>query len=254
MWQQFDSSARAAVSLSVASRSWVLACLFLVLYGCSSSGPTRPEQQSEAAGVESEPRQTRAQRRRAARSREEETAGEEGDLREPVPAPVTQAYDRALAAMLGNDAAEAELELEQFVLEYPEYPGPFVNLALIYQRDGRLSDAREALDSALAIDPDHAIANNQLGILNRTEGQFAAAEEAYLRALAADPNYVLAYYNLGVLLDLYLKRPAEALENYERYQEFQAEPNETVARWIIDLRRRVGASNNTAQVAQEDPS
>jgi len=238
----------------MASRPWVLAALLLVLYGCSSSGPTRSQQQSEAAGVESEPRMTRAERRRAERSREQDAAGEEGDLREPVPEAVTQAYDRALVAMLGNDAVEAELELENFVLEYPDYPGPFVNLEIIYQRNGRLAEAREALDNALALDPDHAIANNQLGILNRTEGQFAAAEEAYLRALAADPNYVLAYYNLGVLLDLYLKRPAEALENYERYQEFQAEPNETVARWIIDLRRRVGASNSTAQVAQEDPS
>jgi hypothetical protein len=44
---------------------------------------------------------------------------------------------------------------------------------------------------------------------------------------------------------------AEALEHYELYQGSLAEPNETVGRWIIDLRRRVG-NGDAARVAQED--
>jgi hypothetical protein len=53
-----------------------------------------------------------------------------------------------------------------------------------------------------------------------------------------------------VLLDIYLRRTAEALEHYESYQSTLAQPNETVARWIIDLRRRVG-NGEAARVAQE---
>jgi tetratricopeptide (TPR) repeat protein len=86
--------------------------------------------------------------------------------------------------------------------------------------------------------------------LLREDGEFAAAEQAYRRALETDPQHALAHYNFGVLLDIYLRRTAEALEQYELYQGSLAEPNEIVGRWIIDLRRRVG-STDAARVAQE---
>jgi hypothetical protein len=73
-----------------------------------------------------------------------------------------------------------------------------------------------------------------------------------MRAIASDPDYALAHHNLGVLLDLYLHRPAEALQHYERYQELIAEPDATVGRWIIDLQRRVGRNEDAARLAQED--
>ena len=169
----------------------------------------------------------------------------------PVPEAAAAAYTRALDAMRSESWLEAELELEQLTLEYPAFPGPYVNLALVYMHDERQNDARAALEQALAVDPGHAAANTQLGILLREEGEFAAAEAAYRRALEADPKHALAHYNLGVLLDLYLRRTAEALEHYEAYQASLAEPNETVARWIIDLRRRVGNAD-AARVAQGD--
>ena len=239
-------------------RGCALLCLVLLFYGCGSSGPTQTESAPTeiaevAVEVEAAPRQSRSERRRSRRERE--ASIEEGDdSLEAIPAAATQAYDRALAAMLSGDDTEAELELEQFILEFPNYPGPYVNLAILHRGNGRTADAQEALDRALALEPGHAAANNQLGILHRAEGRFVEAEEAYLRAIEANPEYALAYYNLGVLLDLYLKRPAAALENYERYQELQAEPNEMVGRWIIDLSRRVGVTNSTAHVTQEDAS
>ena len=243
-------------------RASLLLCLSALLYGCGSTGPSQPEPEipeieiTEVVEADAEPtgrttRMSRAERRRARRSRAaEEESGDEAQL-EPLPSELTQAYDRALSAMLGGDDTEAELQLEQLILQYPDYAGPYVNLAIIYRRGGRMEEARDALDRALLIDPGHAAANNQLGILHRWEGRFAEAEASYRSAIETDPNYVLAYYNLGVLLDLYLKRPAEALDNYERYQELQVEPDETVARWIIDLRRRVGVTESTARVAQE---
>lgn len=221
MSARFDSVMRAVP----AGRrcGWLLACLSLVLHGCGSPGPVRPDAGAAAAQQPSE----------------------------AVPADAVQSYDRALAAMLAGDDTEAELELEQLVLQYPGYPGPYVNLAILHGRSGRIPDAREALDRALELDPMHPAANNQLGILLRTEGLFVEAEAAYRRAIEADPSYALAYYNLGVLLDLYMKRPADALKNYERFQELLPEPDETVGRWIIDLRRRIDAAN-ASRVAREN--
>jgi tetratricopeptide (TPR) repeat protein len=86
----------------------------------------------------------------------------------------------------------------------------------------------------------------------REQGKFQDAERAYRKALATDPNHALAHYNLGVLLDVYLRKPAEALEQYEQYQSSLAAPDETVGRWIVDLRRRSGNGNDAARVAKGD--
>jgi tetratricopeptide (TPR) repeat protein len=171
---------------------------------------------------------------------------------EAIPEAATAANGRAMVAMRAENWLQAELELEQLTKEYPAYPGPFVNLALVYLKDGRRDDARAALDHALAVDPGHAAANTQLGVLLREQGKFQDAERAYRKALATDPKHALAHYNLGVLLDVYLRKPAEALEQYELYQSSLAAPDETVGRWIVDLRRRSGNGNDAARVAKGD--
>jgi len=204
-----------------------------------------------AASVEAaEPQGRRARRSEREAAELAVKAAGVGAASEPIPEAALARYDRALAAIRGEDWLEAELELEQLTVEYPAYSGPHVNLALVYRHDGRRDDAQAELERALAIDPGHAAANNQLGILLREQGRFDEAERAYRRALATDPTHALAHYNLAVLLDIYLRRTAEALEHYETYQSSLAEPNEIVGRWIIDLRRRVG-NGDAARVAQE---
>ena len=235
--------------------------LVLTLAACGSSTPRQAEVDAPRETAEPvlaaapaaaeapapEPRRSRRGERRAA---EDTAAAAAAAALEPVPEAAVAAYARALDALRAENWLEAELQLEQLALEYPQYPGPHVNLALIYLHDGRRNDARTELELALGVEPGHPTANTQLGILLREDGKFAEAEAAYRRALETNPAHGLAHYNLGVLLDLYLRRPDEALEHYEAYQASLAEPNETVGRWIIDLRRRVGA--NTARVAQGD--
>jgi Tfp pilus assembly protein PilF len=230
--------------------------LLLTLAACGSSTPrqaevappreavARAEAPAAAPVVTPEPRRERRSERRA-----DENAATAG-VAEPVPETAVAAYQRALAAMRAENWLEAELELEQLTSEQRSYPGPLVNLALVYLHDARRDDARAALERALSADPGHAAANTQLGILLREDGKFAEAEVAYRRALSTDPEHALAHYNLGVLLDIYLRRTAEAIEHYESYQDSLTQPNETVARWIIDLRRRVG-NGEAARVAQE---
>jgi tetratricopeptide (TPR) repeat protein len=169
-----------------------------------------------------------------------------------VPEQAVAAFSEALAAMASGDWLAAEIALEDLTRDYPAFPGPYVNLAILYRRDGRDGDARAALDAALAIAPDHPAANNELGILHRERGEFSEAEAAYRRAIEAEPGYALAHYNLGVLLDLYLKREAEALEQYEIYQSLAASADEEVGRWIVDLRRRLGVPAEPERVAQEN--
>jgi len=243
----------------VALRALAAGALALALAACGSSVPRQADVEAPREAVAAEPVAAKAPEleRRRERRNERRTADDKAEaaaaaIEEPVPDAAAAAYARALAALRAEDWLEAELELEQLTLEHPEYPGPHVNLALVYLNDGRRADARAALERALEIDPGHPAANTQLGILLREDGKFAEAEAAYRRALETNPDHALAHYNLGVLLDIYLRRTAEALAHYEAYQASLAEPNETVGRWIIDLRRRVGNGGDAARVAQGD--
>lgn len=251
-----------------AARLGALTSLALVVAACGASAPQKAALEKPAvispdaaAAAATAPTKSAAPKQAAASSKKGQGAtradkrrrGESAlpaDGTEPVPAVAQSAYDRALVAMRADDWLQAELELQQLAHDYPAYPGPQVNLAIVYVHEHRPDEARAALDSALAIAPGHAAANNQLGILLRAAGKFDEAERAYRRALETDPSYALAHYNLGVLLDVYLRRGAEAIEHYEAYQSSLSEPDKTVAGWIIDLRRRFGGG--APQVAKEN--
>jgi len=225
----------------------LVAALAFALAGCGASGPTRPD--GEGADVADVAGASHVTDATDVTNATDAAAGDSASD-DDVPEAARQSHGAAVAAMRRGDYTEAELELEHLMLAHPELPGPHVNAAILYMRDGRDDEAHAVLEQALAIDPGHAEGNNQLGILLRKRGEFEAAERAYRRAIASRPDYALAMYNLGVLLDLYLHRKSEALDYYERYQSVLAQPDETVARWIIDLRRRVGADDGAARVAQ----
>ena len=221
-------------SIDMVRARLVVALLLAGLAGCSTAPPDRPEKAQSAALSEAP------------------SAPAEQLPPVEVPERAQLSFQRAVDAMRRGDVTEAELELEQLTLAYPDFAGPQVNLAIIYRQSGRIEAAEAALKKALVLNPSHAEAFNQLGIVMRQQGRFEEAEQAYRDALAVRPDYALAHYNLGVLLDLYLKRPDEALPHYQRYQELSPEPDKMVGKWIIDLQRRLGVIKTTTRVAQED--
>ena len=233
--------------------------LALTLAACGSSAPRQaevdaPRDQRRRAGPAGRPApvpERRRERRSERRAAEDASAEAAAAVLEPVPEAAAAGYARALAALRAEDWLEAELELEQLTLEHPEYPGPHVNSrSSISTTGGATMRARSSIARS-SVEPGHAAANTQLGILLREDGKFEEAEAAYRRALETNPDHALAHYNLGVLLDIYLRRTAEALAHYEAYQASLAQPNETVRRWIIDLRRRVG-NGSTARASPRE--
>jgi Flp pilus assembly protein TadD len=212
------------MSLRQCIESWRALCLglLLALAGCADGPETLP---ADAANSEAA-----------------------GDA-VAVPPEALTLYERAVASMAAGESMEAELRLQEFLLQYPQFPGAHTNLAIIFAERGDFDAARTSLDEALALDPANAAALNRLGIVLRSTGRFREAEEAYLRAIAAEPDYALAYYNLGVLNDLYFQHFAEALQYYERYQELAGEDVQ-VGKWIADLERRVAAAQRAANVTE----
>lgn len=209
-------------------RTLCLPATMLVLAACAS-GPAA-DTSSDAAGTQTD------------------ANGRTVTIRE-IPPEAQTLYEQAVAAMASGDTIDAELRLQSFLLQYPDYPGAHVNLAIIFGERGDDAAAEGSLTDALIIDPQYPPALNQLGMLLRRQGKFSEAASAYERAITASPDYALAYYNLGVLNDLYLKRLDIALQHYERYQELAGE-DEQVTRWIADIKRRLGSNQRSANVTE----
>ena len=210
-------------------KSRLAACVLtlLVIAGCGGSGGVRDTGASAQRAGDAAP----------------------GDAMGPaIPPQAMTLFEQATAVMASGDFVDAELRFKEFVLLYPDYPGAYVNLAIIHAQNEDDENTRAAIDQALALDADYAPALNQLGMLLRRNGNFLEAEAAYLKAVTVSPDYALAHYNLGVLNELYLQRLETALRHFETYQTLVGEDKQ-VERWIADLRRRVAASQRTANVA-----
>jgi tetratricopeptide (TPR) repeat protein len=172
---------------------------------------------------------------------------------EPViPERANQQFAQAVALLQAGKLTDAELELKQLILAYPEYPGPYVNLGLLYERAGKYPEAEQALRQATQKGMPSALTYTELGITYRQLGRFKDAESAYGEAIKIDPNYAPAHLNLGVLCDLYLQQPQRALEALERYMELSGNSDKRVATWIAELKARVG-SNPKPQTAEASP-
>jgi tetratricopeptide (TPR) repeat protein len=174
-------------------------------------------------------------------------AGSDGESARIIPPAAMTMFEQAAASMASGDIVEAELRFKEFLLQYPDYPGAHVNLAIIHLANGNDAAVRVSIDAALAIDPNHPAALNQKGMLLRRNGNFLEAEAAYMKAVTVSPDYALAHYNLGVLNELYLQRLDVALQHFETYQLLVGEDKQ-VARWIKDLTRRTAANQRTANV------
>jgi len=212
------------------TRSLILATgllALLVMAGCAGSGLTRDVEPQATEGSEA--------------------AGE--PVGPAIPAQARTLFEQAAAVMAAGDFVDAELRFKEFVLLYPDYPGAYVNLAIIHAKNENDAATRNSLDIALALNPNHPAALNQLGMLLRRNGNFLEAEAAYMKAVTVSPDYALAHYNLGVLNELYLRRLEAALQHFEIYQQLVGEDKQ-VEKWIADLKRRVAANQRTANVAE----
>jgi tetratricopeptide (TPR) repeat protein len=171
----------------------------------------------------------------------------------PAPTPAVepesqQRFADAVAQLEAGDFAGARPVLEQLVATEPTLAAPAVNLGMLHAREGRWPEAEAALREGLRRDPGSAVAFNELAAAQREAGRFSDAETSYRQALAADPGHHRTHRNFAVLLDLYLWRPAEALQQFESYLAKSGAADRQVSGWIAELKRRVGEIAQTAEV------
>ncbi|MEK6576700.1 MAG: tetratricopeptide repeat protein, partial [Nitrospirota bacterium] len=70
---------------------------------------------------------------------------------------------------------------------------------LEFYRAKRFNEAKEAFQKVISLQPDNAVANNNLGLVYMEEGKGKEAEIRFKVALKANPNYPQALNNLALL-------------------------------------------------------
>ena len=161
-----------------------------------------------------------------------------------MPAGAKASYARAVSAVKAGQDTKAMQLFIGLTQEYPNFSASFTNLGLLYLKQEKLTEAEHAFKQAITINPTDSVAYNHLGVVFRQRGQFEQARQAYENALRIKPGYASAHLNLGILNDIYLQNLETALQHYQRYQNLTGDADQQVAKWIVDLERRVNSSDS----------
>ncbi len=104
------------------------------------------------------------------------------------------------------------------------------NQAIRQQQSGNLPEAEQLFRQILALTPNLAAAQSNLGIALQLQGQLPAAAACFRQALQIDPNYINALFNLGKVL-FSQGFVAEAGECFQ--QAVQRHPNDAMAHFNL---------------------
>ena len=167
--------------------------------------------------------------------------------RRAIPAEARRRFALAQVLIEKKEWQGARLELQDLAKSYPLLSGPCLNLALVNQQLGDVSEAQHWFRKSISINASNVRAYDQFGIFLREQGRFDEAETIYLQALEQWESSAETHRNIGILYDLYVGKLEEALGHYYRYQLLTGGKDREVAAWIAELERRHRSAKQGAQ-------
>ncbi|HEU0031800.1 MAG TPA: tetratricopeptide repeat protein [Kofleriaceae bacterium] len=90
------------------------------------------------------------------------------------------------SSVKSSDAYDPKKALAEFAAA-PTLPAAYIEAAKLYRAQDKNTEARAALDKAIALDPQSAAAHVELGIVDKLAGKTDAAVEHFVAAIDADP-------------------------------------------------------------------
>jgi tetratricopeptide (TPR) repeat protein len=115
-------------------------------------------------------------------------------------APNNYGYQNLMGIVLLKQGklAEAEKHFRMAMAINPQFPDAYYQLGKC-ALDKDPQNAIKLITHALALDPDHSLANTEIGVILAISGRLAEAESHFRRALKRDPNNELAQENLNIV-------------------------------------------------------
>jgi tetratricopeptide (TPR) repeat protein len=111
-----------------------------------------------------------------------------------------QKSTQAAEAARAGDKQKAAALYREAIAALPDNAGLPYQLALVLSDLNDIDGERAALEQAVKIDPNFALAQYQLGILDSRNGDTGSAEQHFRLALKASPGYVQAWIALAAAL------------------------------------------------------
>ena len=96
--------------------------------------------------------------------------------------------------------ALAEKSALHITHEFPEHPFAWKLLGALLNQTGRISEALDACEKAVLLDPNNAEVHNNLGNTLYKLDRLEEAESSYRKSIAIEPKNSLTHYNLGQAL------------------------------------------------------
>lgn len=123
------------------------------------------------------------------------------------------AIEIAILLQKNGRLTEAARVFEQALEQAPDHPRALHFAGVLAHQQGRSDEAVTLIERSLQIAPADADACSNLGLIHQSAGRLDAAVEAYRRAIAIAPDHANAHSNLGVLLRV-TGHPVEAEAAY----------------------------------------
>ena len=158
---------------------------------------------------------------------------------------VPKTYVEGLKAARSGESKQAIHLLKTTTQTHPAFSPAYTNLGLQQLKLKKLDEAEASFKKSIELKPKNSISYQHLGVLYRFKGEFGDAKDMYNKALELDSDYAEAHLNLGILLDMYLYDFETALEHYEKYQSLVEKKDKNVAKWIIDIKRRIAKNKKS---------
>ncbi len=97
----------------------------------------------------------------------------------------------------------------------PNYLESYINIGLLYSKEGNTKKAISYYEKAIAIDPDFTKAHYNLGVIYAKKGKLDKAISEFKRCISIDPDYAEVYSQLGTV---YLSKglDSEAADHFYR--------------------------------------
>jgi tetratricopeptide (TPR) repeat protein len=147
-------------------------------------------------------------------------------------------FNQAVALLNQEKYSEAIKVLKAVSGKTSKFSAPFINLGIAYERTGDMEKAEENFKKALEISQQHPVAHNELALVYRKTGRYSEARELYESLLAVYPEFLPIRKNLGVLCDIYMQDLDCALKQYEEYLKGKPD-DEKVKIWVADVKSRM---------------